>query len=232
MFSLKTRLTLAVVLVNQFFPHLIGTSAMLMVIRITCHLRYQLSTASCFPTQDYTAVLGVEQQMKNTKTKLICIFQNDFLWNPPLFKSHSTFVQNHIQHNTMCVPRLRLQSDCTVRHVGSQFPNQRSHLYRLQCKLRVLTTELPGNYQLAESCRLFQIISYISLFMFNLPYAVLQVTVQKQDTPFYCIQQPLLIYEDSTEFSIYYLFFLYVHTYNKVLCFGGVFWPCMRILFP
>ena len=40
----------------------------------------------------------------------------------------------------------------------------------------------------AESCRLFQIISYTSLsLMFNLAYAVLQVSVQKQDTPFYCI---------------------------------------------
>ena len=29
---------------------------------------------------------------KYQKEKLICIFRNDFLWNPPLFKSHSTFV--------------------------------------------------------------------------------------------------------------------------------------------
>ena len=27
-------------------------------------------------------------------------------------------------------------------------------------------------------------------------------------------------------------FFLYVHTYSKVLCFGGLFWPCMKILVP
>ena len=128
-------LVVHLLLVNRFFPHLIGAGAMLMAIRITSHLRYQLSTASCFPTQDHTAVLGVEQQMKKRKS-VICIFRNDFLWNTPFFKSHSTFVSNHIQHNRMCVPRLRLQSDCTMWHVGSQFPDQRSNLYRLQCKLK------------------------------------------------------------------------------------------------
>ena len=82
---------------------IIGTGAMLMVIRITCHLRYQLSTASCFPTQYYTAVLGVEQQMKNTKKKNWFVYFGMISYGILLCSNHTQLLFRITFNITRCV---------------------------------------------------------------------------------------------------------------------------------